>query len=272
MLQRRLPALSTNWFPPLPLQKLPTGMVAHSIAFDSATTVTMKGDVADVCDLRSMSVTMNMANNSRTVVKLKGTASFVVLTDTGQVRRLGTGCMLIGPDMHNLLSPSAMFKDSDSGLRYVHLEPDNSTLVLHDGARVPLRWDSQLFHLDYWSTTADTVVDVLQLCVQVLTEAAYKHADAALCRHFEIDETTVALPESVFGGKDECGRNISTSMLMLHHVIEPHSLSHSGLEHQQHGHTNMAEINVDCACQGLPPICLPLPSHQCAICEIANAQ
>ena len=206
-------------------------MVACSIAFDSAATVTMKGDTADVHGLRSTLVTVNMANNSRAVVKLEGTASFVVLTDTGQVRHLGTGRMLIGPDMHNLLLPSVMFKDSDSRLCYVHLEPDNSALVLHDGARVLLRWDGQLFHLDYWSTMADTVVDVLQLCVQVLTEAAYKCTDAALCHHFEIDETTVALPESVFGGKDERGRDISTSMLMLHHVIEPHGLSHSGLEH-----------------------------------------
>ena len=44
----------------------------------------------------------------------------------------------LGPDMHNLLSPSAMFKDLDSRLRYVHLEPDNSALVLHDRAWVPL--------------------------------------------------------------------------------------------------------------------------------------
>ena len=34
----------------------------------------------------------------------------------------------------------------------------------------------------------------------------------------------------------------------------------------------MAEINIDCACQGMPPIRLPLLSHRCAICEIANAQ
>ena len=67
--------------------------------------------------------------------------------------------------------------------------------------------------------------------MQVLAEADYKQADAALCHHFEIDETTIALLESAFGGKDECGCDISTSMLMLHHVIEPHSLSHSGLEH-----------------------------------------
>ena len=78
----------------------------------------------------------------------------------------------------------------------------------------------------------------------MLTEAAYKHTDAALCRHFEIDETTVALPESVFGGKDERGRDITTSMLMPHRVIEPHGLSHSGLEHRRHGHTNTAEINI----------------------------
>ena len=108
----------------------------------------------------------------------------------------------------------------------MHLEPDNSALVLHDGAQVPLRWAGWLFHLDYWSTTA--VVDAPQLCAQVLAEADYKRADAALCRHFEIDETTVALPESAFGGKDERGRDISTSMLMPHRVIKPHGLSHSG--------------------------------------------
>ena len=113
-------------------------MVACSIAFHSAATVTMKGDMADVHGLRSMSVTMNMANNSHVIIKLKGTASFVVLTDTGQVQRLGTGCTLIGPDMYNLLSPSAMFKDSDSRLRYVHLRPDNSALMLHDSTCVPL--------------------------------------------------------------------------------------------------------------------------------------
>ena len=266
------PARSTNRYPPLPSQKLPAGMVARSIAFDSAATVTMKGDAADVHGLRSTSVTVNMANNSRAIVKLEGTASFVVLTDTGQVRRLGTGRTLIGPDMHNLLSPSAMFKDSDSGLRYVHLEPDNSALVLHDGARVPLRWDGRLFHLDYWSTTADAVVDAPQLCAQVLAEADYRRADAALCRHFEIAETDVALPESAFGGKDERGRDITTSMLMPHRVIEPHGLSHSGLEHRRHGHTNTAEINIDRARRGLPPIRLPPPGHRCAICEIANAR
>ena len=107
-------------------------MVACSITFGSAATVTMKGDVADVCGLCSTSVTMNMANNSRTIIKLEGTASFVMLTDMGQVQQLDTGRMLISPDMHNLLSPSAMFKDLDSRLCYVHLEPDNSALVLHD--------------------------------------------------------------------------------------------------------------------------------------------
>ena len=199
-------APTTNQYPLLLSQKLPAGMVARSIAFDSTATVTMKGDAADVCGLRSTSVTVNMANNSRAIVKLKGTASFVVLIDMGQVRHLGTGRMLIGPDMRNLLSPSAMFKDSDSRLHYVHIEPDNSALVLHDGARVPLRWDSRLFHLDYWSTTAAAVVDVPQLCAQVLAESA-------------------------FGGKDEHSCDISTPMLMLHCVVEPHSLSHSGLEH-----------------------------------------
>ena len=34
----------------------------------------------------------------------------------------------------------------------------------------------------------------------------------------------------------------------------------------------MAEINVDHVHQGLLPIHLPSPSHQCAICEITNAQ
>ena len=183
-MQHEAPARSTNWYPLLPSQKLPTGMVAHSIAFDSAATVTMKGDMADVHSLQSTSVTVNMANNSHVIVKLEGTASFVVLTDTGQVWCLGTGRTLIGPDMHNLLSPSVMFKDSDSRLCCVHLKPDNSALVLHDSARMPLRWDSQLFHLDYWSTTADAVINVLQLCAQVLTEAGYRHTDAALCCHF----------------------------------------------------------------------------------------
>ena len=104
----------------------------------------------------------------------------------------------------------------------------------------------------------------------MLAEADYRHADAALCRHFEIAETDVALPESAFGGKDERGRDITTSMLMPHRVIEPHGLSHSGLEHRRHGHTNTAEINIDRARQGLPPIRLPPPGHRCAICEIAN--
>ena len=103
--------------------------------------------------------------------------------------------------------------------------------MLHDGARVPLRWDGRLFHLDYWSTMADAVVDVLQLCAQVLAEVDYRCADAALCCHFRIDETNVALLESAFSSKDERGCNITMSMLMLHHVIEPHGLSHSGLKH-----------------------------------------
>ena len=125
--------------------------------------------------------------------------------------------MLIGPDMHNLLSPSAMFKDSDSRLRYVHLEPGSSALVLHGSARVPLRWDSRLSHLDYWSTMVAAVVNAPQLCAQVLAESA-------------------------FGGKDERDRNISASMLMLHHAAEPHGLSHSGLEHRQHGHASTAVL------------------------------
>jgi hypothetical protein len=57
-------------------------MVTRSIAFNSAATVTMKGDVADVRDLRSTSVTVNMANNSRAVVKLEGTASFLLCSRT----------------------------------------------------------------------------------------------------------------------------------------------------------------------------------------------
>ena len=81
---------------------------------------------------------MNMANNSHMIVKLEGMASFVVLTDTGQVQCLGTGCMLIGTDMHNLLLPLVMFKDSDSRLHYVHLKLNNSALMLHDSTHVPL--------------------------------------------------------------------------------------------------------------------------------------
>ena len=88
----------------------------------------------------------------------------------------------------------------------------------------------------------------------MLAEADYRRADAALCCHFEIAETDVALLESAFGGKDERGRDITTSMLMPHRVIEPHGLSHSRLEHRRHGHTNMAEINIDRARRGLPPI------------------
>ena len=65
----------------------------------------------------------------------------------------------------------------------------------------------------------------------MLAEADYRHTDAALCRHFEIAETNVVLLESAFGSKDERGRDITTSMLMPHCVIEPHSLSHSGLKH-----------------------------------------
>ena len=172
-----------------------------------------------------------MANNSCMIIKLKGTALLVVLTDTGQVQHLGTGCTLIGPDMHNLLSPSVMFKDSDSGLCYVHLKPDNSVLMLHSSTHVPLQWDSWLFHLDYWSTTADAAVNALQLCVQVLTEASYRHIDAALCCHFEINETNITLLESVFGSKDEHRCDITMLMLMLHCAIEPHSLPHSGLKH-----------------------------------------
>ena len=120
--------------------------------------------------------------------------------------------------------------------------------------------------------TAAAVADALQLCAQVLAEADYKQADAALCCHFEIDKADLMLPESAFGGKDEHGHDISMSMLMPHCVIKPHSLSHSGLEHRRHGHANMAEINVDRMHQGLPPIHLPPPSHQCAICKIPNAQ
>ena len=65
----------------------------------------------------------------------------------------------------------------------------------------------------------------------MLAEADYRCADAALCCHFKINETNITLLESAFGGKDECGRDITTSMLMPHCVIKPHSLSHSGLEH-----------------------------------------
>ena len=171
-----------------------------------------------------MLVTVNMANNLRAIVKLKGTALLVVLTDTGQVQCLGTGHTLISPDMHNLLSPSVMFKDSDSGLCYVHLEPDNSALMLHDSTHVPLQWDGQLFHLNYWLTTANAVVDVLQLCAQVLAEADYRHTDAALCCHFEIAEPNVALLESAFSGKDKHRCDITMLMLMPHCVIEPHGL------------------------------------------------
>ena len=91
---------------------------------------------------------------------------------------------------------------------------------------------------------ADTVVDAPQLCAQVLAEADYKRADAALHSHFEIDETTVTLLESAFGSKDECGCDISMSMLMPYRVIEHHGLSHSGLEHRRHGHANTASSSA----------------------------
>ena len=65
-------------------------------------------------------------------------------------------------------------------------------------------------------------------CSQRLTTGAQTQLCAVTSRSTETD---VALPESAFGGKDERGRDITTSMLMPHCVIEPHGLSHSGLEH-----------------------------------------
>ena len=96
---------------------------------------------------------------------------------------------------------------------------------------MPLQWDGQLFHLNYWLTTANAVVNVLQLCVQVLTEADYRHADTALCCHFKIAETDITLPESAFSSKDKHRHDITMLMLMLHCVIKPHSLLHSRLKH-----------------------------------------
>ena len=78
---------------------------------------------------------------------------------------------------------------------------------------------------------ADAVVDAPQLCAQVLAEADYRCTDTALCHHFEIDEANIVLLESAFGGKDKHRCDITMLMLMLHCVIESHSLSHSGLKH-----------------------------------------
>ena len=130
---------------------IPHGLVRRSIAVDSAATITVKGDASDMTEVRSDKVVLNMANNTRAVINMSGRARIFCETADGRLRQLGTGKTIVGAGLHDLLSPSSMFADPDGELHHVHLEPEHSALVLHDGTRIPIRWDGRLFHLDYWS-------------------------------------------------------------------------------------------------------------------------
>ena len=134
-----------------PRPSIPQGLVRRSIAVDSAATITVKSDASDMTHVGTDRVVLNMANNTRTVINMSGRARLFCETTDGRLRQLGTGKTIVGAGMHDLLSPSSMFADPDCELHHVHLEPKHSALVLHDGTRIPIRWDGRLFHLDYWS-------------------------------------------------------------------------------------------------------------------------
>ena len=150
-------------------------MVRKTTAVDSAATASCKSDTTDMSVLRAGCTKLNMADNSHMVISLTGNAIFYGETEDGELRALSTGKTLVSGKLHNLLSPSAMFADPDSQVHSVHLEREGSALVLHDGARIPLRWDGRLFHLDYWSeceakASDDEYAHLMSATAQVGTE------------------------------------------------------------------------------------------------------
>ena len=85
-------------------------------------------------------------------VQQAGQASVVVIDDTGKAHVLKMGKTLIDPSFTNLLSPSAMFNNSDDVYSVV-LNRHDSHFQLFNGKKIPLRWDGRLFYLDYLHPT-----------------------------------------------------------------------------------------------------------------------
>ena len=70
-----------------------------------------------------------------------GHAAVVAFDEDGKSHVIRMGKTLVDSRLTNLLSPSAMFKNSD--------DVYDSLFCLFNGVKTPLRWDGRLFYLDY---------------------------------------------------------------------------------------------------------------------------
>ena len=284
---------TANRYPPPPRPpRLPPEakehMVRKTTAVDSAATASCKHDTTDMQSVQSGCTRLNMADDSQMVISLTGKAVIYGETEHGELRALSTGKTLVSSKLHNLLSPSAMFADPDSAVHSVHLEREGSALVLHDGARIPLRWDGRLFHLDYWSECegahAAQQADQAQASIGKLNKET---ADAMLALAFEETPQWRRQPHheahlmsacAQIGAHEdvmtfrELNRDAMSGVVMPSRVVEPPGMSHSGLEHRRHGHAHYGAINELRDAQDKPRLRMPPPGHRCAICEIANAR
>ena len=255
---------TANRYPPQPRPpRLPTEakehMVRKTTAVDSAATASCKHDTTDMQSVQSGCTRLNMADDSQIVISLTGKAVIYGETEHGELRALSTGKTLVSSKLHNLLSPSAMFADPDSAVHSVHLEREGSALVLHDGARIPLRWDGRLFHLDYWleceGAHAAQQADQAQASIGKLNKET---ADAMLAlafgetpqwrrqphheAHLMSACAQIGAHEDVMTFR-ELNRDAMSGVVMPSRVVEPPGMSHSGLEHRRHGHAHYGAIN-----------------------------
>ena len=81
-------------------------------------------------------------------IKQYGNAAVVAFDEHGKSHVIRSGKTLIDPKLTNLLSPSAMFKNSDDVYEAL-LNRHDSHFRLFNGTKIPIRWDGRLFYLDY---------------------------------------------------------------------------------------------------------------------------
>ena len=103
----------------------------------------------------------------------------------GNLQAIPRGRTLVEKSLHRLLSPKSMLTAPDATVQEARLSLDNSSMQLHNGARVPLRWDGKSWYLDYFvrknATDSDDVAGVQFADVVASEMVAHVADDDAAC-------------------------------------------------------------------------------------------
>ena len=136
---------------PRPPPRPPDGLQRRSACFDSGATAATEPNDADLDDVRPSRSGLITASGQRLNVAAQGTGTMYAYDTCGNLQSIPRGRTLVEKSLHRLLSPKSMLTAPDAAVQEARLSLDNSFMQLHNGARVPLRWDGKSWYLDYFA-------------------------------------------------------------------------------------------------------------------------